>query len=103
LDKSEARSVNGIFFGYASHSWAYRVLNHETNQIMETCEVTFDETHRSEVSFSERQYREREDSLDPCTHTWPTSRYFHQNLDQATFTRLMGELGVCLISWVSVW
>jgi hypothetical protein len=45
------------------------VLNHETNQIMETCEVTSDETHRSEVSFSERQYREREDSLDPCTHT----------------------------------
>jgi hypothetical protein len=26
-------------------------------------------THRSEVSFSERQCREREDNLDPCTHT----------------------------------
>jgi hypothetical protein len=25
--------------------------------------------HRSEVSFSERQCREREDNLDPCTHT----------------------------------
>jgi hypothetical protein len=45
--KFEARSVNGIFFGYASHSRAYRVLNLETNQIVETCEVTFDETQPS--------------------------------------------------------
>jgi hypothetical protein len=44
LDKFEARSVDGIFFGYASHSIAYRVLNLETNKIMETCKVTFDET-----------------------------------------------------------
>jgi hypothetical protein len=44
LDKVEARSVDGIFFGYASHSRAYRVLNLETNQIVETCEVAFDET-----------------------------------------------------------
>jgi hypothetical protein len=36
LDKFEARSVDGIFSGYASHSRAYRVLNLETNQIMET-------------------------------------------------------------------
>jgi hypothetical protein len=44
LDKFEARSVDGIFFGYAPHSRAYRVLNLETNQIVETCEVTFNET-----------------------------------------------------------
>jgi hypothetical protein len=44
LDKFEARSVDGIFLGYASHSRAYHVLNLETNQIVETCEVTFDET-----------------------------------------------------------
>jgi hypothetical protein len=44
LDKFEARSSDGIFFGYAKHSRAYRVLNLETNKIMETCEVTFDET-----------------------------------------------------------
>jgi hypothetical protein len=44
LDKFEARSVDGIFFGYASHSRAYGVLSLETNQIVETCEVTFDET-----------------------------------------------------------
>jgi hypothetical protein len=44
LDKFEARSSDGIFFGYGNHSRAYRVLNLETNKIMETCEVTFDET-----------------------------------------------------------
>jgi hypothetical protein len=44
LDKFEARSSDGIFFGYANHSGAYKVLNLETNKIMETCEVTFDET-----------------------------------------------------------
>jgi transposase InsO family protein len=31
LDKFEARSVDGIFFGYASHSRAFQVLNLETN------------------------------------------------------------------------
>jgi hypothetical protein len=44
LDKFEARSVDGIVFGYASHYRAYRVLNPETNQIVETCKVTFDKT-----------------------------------------------------------
>ena len=44
LDKSESRSSDGIFLGYASHSRAYRVLNLETNRVVETCEVTFDET-----------------------------------------------------------
>jgi hypothetical protein len=52
LDKFEARSVDGIFFGYASHSRAYRVLNLETNQIVVTCEVTFDGTQpRSQLIF----------------------------------------------------
>jgi hypothetical protein len=52
LDKFKARSVDGIFFGYVSHSRAYRVLNLETNQIVETCEVTFDETQpRSQLVF----------------------------------------------------
>jgi hypothetical protein len=52
LDKFQARSVDGIIFGYASHSRAYRVLDLETNQIMETCEVTFDETQpRSQLIF----------------------------------------------------
>jgi hypothetical protein len=52
LDKFEAKSVDGIFFGYASHSREYRVLNLETNQIVDTCEVTFDETQpRSQLVF----------------------------------------------------
>jgi hypothetical protein len=52
LDKFKARSVDGIFFGYASHSRAYRVLNLETSQIVETCEVTFVETQpRSQLVF----------------------------------------------------
>src|SRR5438034_5643932 len=42
LDKFESRSSDGIFLGYASHSRAYRVLNLETNLIVETCEVTFE-------------------------------------------------------------
>jgi hypothetical protein len=52
LDKFEARSVDGIFFVYASHSSALCVLNLETNQIVETCEVTYDETQpRSQLVF----------------------------------------------------
>jgi hypothetical protein len=50
--KLETRSVDGIFYGYASDSRAYRVLNLETNQIVETCEVTFDETQpRGQLMF----------------------------------------------------
>jgi hypothetical protein len=43
LDKFESRSSDGIFLGYASHSRAFCVLNLDTNLVMETCEVTFDE------------------------------------------------------------
>jgi hypothetical protein len=43
LDKFEYRCSDEVFLGYALHSCAYRVLNLETNRIMETCEVTFDE------------------------------------------------------------
>jgi hypothetical protein len=52
LDKFGARSVDGIFSGCASHSRAYRVLNLETNQIVETCKLTFEETQpRSQLVF----------------------------------------------------
>ena len=44
LDKFESRNLDGIFLGYSLHSRAYRVLIIETNRIVETCEVTFDET-----------------------------------------------------------
>jgi transposase InsO family protein len=53
LDKSELRSSDGIFLGYASHSRAFRVLNLDTNLVMETCEVTFDETQPSTSSVFE--------------------------------------------------
>jgi hypothetical protein len=44
LDKFKSRPSDGVFLGYALHSRAYRVLNLETNHIMETCEVAFDDT-----------------------------------------------------------
>jgi hypothetical protein len=44
LDKFESRSPDGIFLGYASHSRAFHVLNLDTNLVMETSEVSFEET-----------------------------------------------------------
>jgi hypothetical protein len=44
LDKFESRSSDGVFLGYALHSHAYRALSLESNRIIESCEVTFDET-----------------------------------------------------------
>ncbi len=43
LDKFEARSTDVMFLGYPAHSRGYRVLILETNKIIETCEVSFDE------------------------------------------------------------
>jgi hypothetical protein len=53
LDKFESSSSDGIFLGYANHSRAYRVLNLDTNLVMETCEVTFDETQPCSSSIFE--------------------------------------------------
>jgi hypothetical protein len=50
LDKFESRSSDSIFLGYASHSHAYRVFNLETNRVVETYKVTFDETMPCSVS-----------------------------------------------------
>ncbi|WVZ76528.1 hypothetical protein U9M48_024497 [Paspalum notatum var. saurae] len=44
LDKFESRCLNGIFLGYASSSRAFRVWILEAKQVVETCEVSFDET-----------------------------------------------------------
>jgi hypothetical protein len=44
LDKFESRSFDGILLGYTPHGRSYRVFNHETNTIVETYNVTFDET-----------------------------------------------------------
>ncbi|WVZ97826.1 hypothetical protein U9M48_043336 [Paspalum notatum var. saurae] len=44
LVKFESRCLDGIFLGYASSSRAFRVVILEAKQIVETCEVSFDET-----------------------------------------------------------
>jgi transposase InsO family protein len=44
LDKFESRSFDGILLGYTSHGISYRVYNFETNTVVESCDVTFDET-----------------------------------------------------------
>ncbi|WVZ84368.1 LOW QUALITY PROTEIN: hypothetical protein U9M48_031407, partial [Paspalum notatum var. saurae] len=44
LDKFESRCLDGIFLGYASSSRAFRVWILEAMQVVETCEVSFDET-----------------------------------------------------------
>jgi hypothetical protein len=44
LDKFESRSSNGILLGYTPHGRSYRVFNLETNTIVESYDVTFEET-----------------------------------------------------------
>jgi hypothetical protein len=44
LDKFESRSFDGILLGYTPHGRSYRVYNVETNTIVESCDVIFDET-----------------------------------------------------------
>jgi hypothetical protein len=44
LDKFESRSFYGILLGYTPHGRSYRVYNFETNTVVESCDVTFDET-----------------------------------------------------------
>jgi hypothetical protein len=44
LNKFESRSLNGIFLCYTPHGRSYRVLNLETNIVVESYDVTFDET-----------------------------------------------------------
>jgi hypothetical protein len=44
LDKFESRSFDGILLGYTPHGRSYRVYNVETNTIVESCDMTFDET-----------------------------------------------------------
>ncbi|WVZ75651.1 LOW QUALITY PROTEIN: hypothetical protein U9M48_023686 [Paspalum notatum var. saurae] len=44
LDKFESRCLDGIFLRYASNSRAFRVWILEAKQVVETCEVSFDET-----------------------------------------------------------
>jgi hypothetical protein len=44
LDKFESRSFDGILLGYTPHGRSYRVYNLETNTVVESCDVTINET-----------------------------------------------------------
>jgi hypothetical protein len=44
LDKFEFRSFDSILLGYTPHDRSYRVYNFETNTVVESYDVTFDET-----------------------------------------------------------
>jgi hypothetical protein len=44
LDKFESRSFDSILLGYTPHGISYRVYNFETNTVVESCDVIFDET-----------------------------------------------------------
>jgi hypothetical protein len=44
LNKFESRSSDGILLGYTPHGRSYHVFNLETNIVVESCDVTFDET-----------------------------------------------------------
>jgi hypothetical protein len=43
LDKFESHSYDGILLSYTPRDRSYRVFNLETNTIVESCDVTFDE------------------------------------------------------------
>jgi hypothetical protein len=44
LDKFESRSFDGILLGYTPHGRSYRVYNLQNNTVVESCDMTFDET-----------------------------------------------------------
>jgi hypothetical protein len=44
LDKLEPRSFDGILLGYTPHGRSYWVYNVETNTVVESCDVIFNET-----------------------------------------------------------
>jgi hypothetical protein len=64
LDKFESRSFDGILLGYTPHDRSYRVCNFETNIVVESCDVTFDETTPcSRVVFECAGDKEMEESI----------------------------------------
>jgi hypothetical protein len=44
LDNFESCSFDGILLGYTPYGRSYQIYNFETNIIIESCDVTFDET-----------------------------------------------------------
>jgi hypothetical protein len=64
LDKFESHSSDEIFLGYTPHGRSYRVLNLETNIIVESCDMTFDETtHCPHIVFERVGDKEMEESI----------------------------------------
>jgi hypothetical protein len=43
LDKFESHSSDDILLGYTPHDRSYRVFNLDTNTVVESCDVTFNE------------------------------------------------------------
>jgi hypothetical protein len=44
MDKFESHSSDGILLRYTPHGRSYGVFNLETNTMVESCDMTFDET-----------------------------------------------------------
>jgi hypothetical protein len=44
IDKFESRSSDGILLDYTPHGRSYHVFNFETNTVVKSCDMTFDET-----------------------------------------------------------
>ncbi|CAN0905819.1 hypothetical protein LINGRAHAP2_LOCUS23884, partial [Linum grandiflorum] len=51
--KFDAKSDEGIFLGYSSHSKAYRIFNKRSQKVEETINVTFDETSCEDISLQD--------------------------------------------------
>nr|AAO23098.1 putative polyprotein [Oryza sativa Japonica Group]ABF97992.1 retrotransposon protein, putative, unclassified [Oryza sativa Japonica Group] len=103
LDKFETRSTDGMFLGYPAHSRGYRVLVLETNKIVETCEITFDEPSPGERTTRSKIYVD--DIYFGCsTHAWVAEftetmhREFEmsmmdgQAVDQKEYRSMIGSL-----------
>jgi hypothetical protein len=66
LDKFESRYDGGLFLGYASNFKAYRVFNKTSGQVVETCDVEFDESNGSQgdvVGYDHVGYEEVQEAL----------------------------------------
>jgi hypothetical protein len=64
LENFESHSSDGILLGYTYHGRSYRVFNLETNIIVESCDVTFDETTPCPQDvFEYKGDKEMEDSI----------------------------------------
>jgi hypothetical protein len=64
LDKFESRSSDGILLGYTPHDRSYRLFNLETNTVVESYDVTFDEiAHCSRDVFESTGDKKIEESI----------------------------------------